>query len=92
MSLHGQQHWAVDPVGQVGRRDCARVGGELLDRPDDPQPGCIHGPDHGRVGVADEHVMAIACEPGRDGAADGAAAEHYISHGAQRYNTVKARA
>jgi hypothetical protein len=82
MCLDREQYRAVKPGGQVGGRDRARMRGVLLDRTLDPQPGGIHGPDDGRVGVADQHIMAIASECGRDRAADGAAAEHYIPHGA----------
>ena len=35
----------------------------------------------GPLGVADEHVVAVTCQPGRHGAADRAAAEKEISHG-----------
>jgi hypothetical protein len=33
--------------------------------------------------------VAVAGQPGRDRPADGTAAKHQVSHGAQRYNTIK---
>jgi hypothetical protein len=42
--------------------------------------------DNGRIGVADQHVVAVTNQTGGYRPADRTAAQHHVAHGAQRYN------
>ena len=53
------------------------------------RPAGVDRRDDGRIGVADQDVVAVTDQTCGDSAADRTAAEHDVSHGAQRYNTVK---
>jgi hypothetical protein len=74
--LAGHQDREVDPGGQLARSDRGRASGELLDRPLDAQPVGLDRAYHRRVGVADQDVVAVSDESGRDGPADCPAAKH----------------
>ena len=74
--LAGHQDRDVDPVGQLARADRGRAGGELLDWPFDAQPVGLDRRHHHGVGVADDDIVTVPHESGRDGPADGPAAKH----------------
>ena len=88
--LDGEQHRPVQSLRQVGRGDGRQLCGEVLDRAADGQAALVHGPDDGRIGVADHHVMAVPNQSSGDRTADGTASKHEVAHGARCYNTVKA--
>ena len=45
--------------------------------------------DDRRIGVADQHIVAVPGQASGDATADGTASEHEVAHGAKCYNTVK---
>ena len=78
----GDQDRAVQPRRQVVRRGRGHRDREASGRPLDAQPAGAHGGHDGRVGVADEHIVTVPRQAGGDRAADRAAAEDNVGHGA----------
>ena len=78
----GDQDRAVQPRRQVLRRGRGHRDREGSGWPLDAQPTGAHGGHDGRVGVADEHIVTVPRQAGGDRAADRAAAEDNVGHGA----------
>ena len=78
----GDQDRAVQPRRQVVRRGRGHRDREASGWPLDAQPAGAHGGHDGRVGVADEHIVTVPRQAGGDRAADRAAAEDNVGHGA----------
>ncbi len=79
--LDGEQA-DVEGVGQILRQDRRRSHRELLDRSLDPQPVPVDRLDVVAVGIAKEHLVAVARKPGADGAADRSRSDHHVLHAA----------
>ena len=88
MRLDREQDRPVEPLRQVVGQHRGHRDGEALHGPLDAQAPLVDGVDDRRIGVADQHIMAVTGQAGGDRTADGTASEHEVGHGAQRYNTV----
>ena len=67
---------------QILRQDRRRSHRELLDRSLDPQPVPVDRLDVVAVGIAKEHLVAVARKPGTDGTADRSRSDHHVLHAA----------
>ena len=90
MSLHRHQH-RPEPVRQLVRRHRSGVHTQLLDRPFDRQPALVDRAHVLGVGVAQQHVVAVADQPRADGAADRPRADDDIRHGSKAVEGVSIR-
>ena len=77
--LDGEQDGA-EALREVVRKRRRRAHAELLDRPLDRQPIAFDRRYVQRIRVAEEDVVAVARQPGADGAADRSRADHYVLH------------
>ncbi len=72
----------VEALREILRQDRRHSHGELLDRPFDSQPAPVDRLDMVAVGIANEHVVAVARKPGADGATDGSGSDDDVIHAA----------
>ena len=77
--LHGEQA-DREAVGEILRQDRRRSHRELLDRSLDRQPVPVDRLDVVAVGIAKEHFVAVAHQPGADGAADCSGSDDDVPH------------
>ena len=80
-ALTASRH-TVELCGSPRGRTAWHSHGELLDRPFDSQPVPVDRLDMVAVGIANEHVVAVARKPGPDGAADCSGSDDDVIHAA----------
>jgi len=88
VSLDRHQDRVLKPGRQVSRHDGGQRDGEVLHRSLDPQAARGDGGNHGGVGVARQHLVAVAGQPSGHRAAHRTAAKHDVAHGAKGYNVI----